>query len=128
MAALPPYYDDVRWPGADGLRVPQEASPATLTVKKQVTLSSVTGSVTLSPQQAGGNYFEVTNTGATTLIFPSLPGHEFTIANLSGSSSTTTPEVSGQSASAIAVSAGYVQKFVISSTLGVIPAAAAVAI
>ncbi len=127
-APTAPYYDDVRWPGAGGLRVPNEAAPASLAVYKELDLTGVSGTVTLNAQQAGRNYITVSNTAATTLVFPSLPGKAFIINNLAASSGSVTVEVSGQSATPIAVAAGFLQSFVIDTNLGVVPAAAAVAV
>jgi hypothetical protein len=130
MAATPPDYDNVRWPGADGLRVPQEMAPATLKVKKGIYLTgaAATGTVTLLSNQAGANYFSISNTAATTLVFPSLPEHQFVVNNLAASSGSVTVEVSGQSATPIAVAAGYLQSFIIDKNLGVVPTSAAVAV
>ena len=128
MAGTPPDYDDVRWGGPDGLRIPQEVGKATLAVKKTATLTAVTGSVALTPDQAGASYFSVLDTGATTLVFPSLPGHAFIVNNLAASTGAVTPEVTGQSAATTAVAAGHLQHFVIDAALGVIPVAAAVAV
>jgi hypothetical protein len=128
MAGFPPDYDNVRWGGPDGLRVPQEVGKATLVVKREVTLSVTSGTITLPVDQAGSSYFSVLDTGATTLVFPSLPGHEFIVNNLAASAGSVTVEVASQSATAIAVAAGHLQHFVIDSALGVIPVAAAVAV
>jgi hypothetical protein len=123
-----PFYEDVQMPGNGALRVPTEAYPASLAVYKDLTLAAVSGTVTLNSQQASRTYFSVSNTGATTLVFPSIPAKEFIVNNLAASSGSVTVEVSGQSATPIAVAAGFLQHFVIDANLGVVPAAAATAI
>jgi hypothetical protein len=123
-----PYYEDVRMPGSGALRVPTEAFPANLAVYKDLTLTGQAGTVTLNSQQASRTYFSITNNAAVTLVFPSIPGKEFIVNNLAASSNSVTVEVSGQSATPIAVAAGFLQHFVIDAALGVVPAAAAVAI
>jgi hypothetical protein len=125
-----PDYDNVRMPGADGLRIPTEMAPATFLVKKGVYLTgaAATGTVTLRSELAGASYFSISNTPATTLVFPSIPDHEFVVNNLAASSGSVTVEVSGQSATPIAVAAGFLQSFVIDKNLGVVPTSAAVAV
>jgi hypothetical protein len=128
MAANPPDYDNVRLSGPDGIRYPLEAGKATFVVHKSQYLTALAGTVNLNVQQAASSYFSILNTAATTLVFPSLPGHEFTVNNLAASSGSVTVEVSGQSATAIAVAAGFLQKFIIDMNLGVVPTSAAVAV
>jgi hypothetical protein len=128
MAGNPPDYDNVRMGGPDGIRIPQEVGKATFVVHASQYLTGLTGTVTLNVQQAASSYFSITNTAATTLVFPSLPGKQFVINNLAASTGSVTVEVSGQSATPIAVAAGDLQAFVIDKNLGVVPVAAAVAV
>jgi hypothetical protein len=87
MAATPPYYEDIRWPGVGGLRVPQEAAPASLRVYKEVDLGSASGTVTLTPQQAGASLITATPSGALTVNYPGLmPGLTVFVENLSTAS------------------------------------------
>jgi hypothetical protein len=128
MAGNPPDYDNERYGGPDGIRVPQEVGKCTYVVRRDITLTAITGTITLPIDQAGSSYFSITDTGATTLIFPSLPSHAFVINNLAASTGTVTVEVLGQTATPIAVAAGFLQSFVIDKALGVIPTSAAVAV
>jgi hypothetical protein len=130
MAGTPPDYDNVRWGGPDGIRVPQEVGKCTLVVKRAIILSAAaaTGTVTLQVDQAGASYFSISNTGATTLIFPRLTAHEFVVNNLAASSGTVTVKVLGQTSTPIAVAAGFLQSFIIDPTIGVVPSSAAVAV
>ena len=123
-----PDYDNIRTGGPDGIRIPQEVGKCTFKVKADIYLTAVTGTVTLPSTQAGASYFSVSNTGATTLIFPLLPGHEFTVNNLAASSGSVTVEVLNQTATPIAVAAGYLQSFIIDKNLGGVPTSAAVAV
>ena len=70
MAGNPPDYDNVRWPGADGLRVPQEMAPSTLAVKKNNAIDIGTqgsgNSITLAPNQALSSELVITNTVSST--------------------------------------------------------------
>ena len=84
-----PYYEDVRWPGSGGLRVPQEKAPASLAVYKELDLGSAT-SATLTPQQAGASLTTANPTGAVTFLFPGLePGRIIGVQNLATSSTAT---------------------------------------
>lgn len=92
MAATAPDYANERWPGSGGLRVPQEVAPATLAVKKLVTLdfSKVVSPYTLPPTQALASELIVgTSTVATIVTFPAaFPGHIFVAYNSSSSGCT----------------------------------------
>jgi len=95
MAGTPPDYDNVRWPGADGLRVPQEMAPATLAITKEIDINvggaGTTNTVNLTPDQLRAPYYTVTNagSGATTINWPAvLPGIVFTVYNNSGQACT----------------------------------------
>lgn len=108
MAATPPDYDNVRWGGPDGLRVPQEAGKATLALKQEIDINvggaGSTNTVNLTSAQQSGSYYTVTNagSGATTVNFPvgAAPGHVFTVYNNSGQ--TCTFKVSGLTGVAVA--------------------------
>ena len=102
MAGYAPDWDNVRWPGSGGLRVPNEMAPATLTVKKLVTVNvggaGSTNTVTLNANQCLGSEMIVTNagSGATTIVWPgAFPGYLCVIYNNSGQAITL--EVTGQS-------------------------------
>lgn len=97
MAANPPDYDNVRWGGPDGLRVPQEAGKATLAIKKlsnvNVGTQGAANSVTLLPDQALASELVITNsvssTTASTVSFPgAFPGHLFVAFNNTASGCT----------------------------------------
>ena len=88
-------YDNVQWPGGDGLRVPQERAGfvdkptqtlPTLETYGEVDLGVVaTSPYTLNAQQAGASLITVNPSVALTLIFPVCqPGHRLCIQNLSG--------------------------------------------
>lgn len=90
-----PDFDNVRWPGADGLRVPQEMAPATIAVTKEVDINiggaGTTNTVNLTPNQIRATYIALTNagSGATTVNWPAvLPGVVFTVWNNSGQAAT----------------------------------------
>lgn len=97
MAGTPPDYGNARWPGVDGLRVPQEAAPATLAIKKLSAVNIGTqgsaNSVTLYPGQSQSSELVVTNTvsstTAATVVFPgAFPGHIFVASNQTASGCT----------------------------------------
>ena len=98
MAGSAPNYDNVQWPGSDGLRVPQEMAPATLVVRAPValTLPSAGATVTLSPNQSQPSEIIVTGaTVASTVVFPgAFNGMSFVAYN--NSSSGCTFKVTGQ--------------------------------
>jgi len=87
-----PYYDNVRWGGPSGLRVPQEAGKADLAVTQEVDINvggaGTTNTVVLTSAQVDANYYTVTNagSGATTVKLPvgATPGHVFVLYNNSG--------------------------------------------
>lgn len=91
MPANPPYYDNVRWGGPQGVRIPQEAFPATMALVKEVDIdvggAGTTNTINLSLNQTRSSYYIVTNagSGATTINWPAvLPGLVFTVYNNSG--------------------------------------------
>jgi len=114
-----PYYDDVRWPASGGLRVPQEAAPASLATYKEVVLKQTTGTVTLTPSQAGASLITLTPTANMTLVLPGCqPGKLIVINNLAAF--TVTVEVSGNTTNTAVVTASTTQAVVqTGSNLGV---------
>jgi len=90
MAGTPPDYDNVRWAGPDGLRVPLEMGKATLAVTQEqdinVGTQGTANVVTLQSSQLRATVYYVTNaSGAASLVWPAvLPGVQFTINNQSG--------------------------------------------
>lgn len=91
MAGSPPYYDNVRMGGPDGLRIPQEANQATFAIEKLVSIdvggAGVTNTVNLTPDQCLASEVIVTDagSGATTVVWPgAFPGHVFVVYNHSG--------------------------------------------
>ena len=95
MAGNPPDYDNQRWGGPKGVRIPQEAFPATMALTKETDLNvggaGTTNTITLDPTQIRSSYYTVTNagSGATTVVWPAvLPGIVFTVYNNSGQSAT----------------------------------------
>jgi hypothetical protein len=106
MAGTAPNYDNVQWPGSDGLRVPQETAPATLAVVKMATVNGGGAStVTLTPAQTGASVLVITNMGsvASTVLLPAaFPGHVYAFKNSTGSGSNCTFKVTGQTGVAVA--------------------------
>ena len=92
MSGTAPDYANERWPGSGGLRVPQEVAPATLGVKKLVTidLTKTPSPYTLPPTATLASELVVTNSSvAATVTFPAaFPGHEFVAFNNSSSGCT----------------------------------------
>lgn len=95
MPANPPYYDNVRWGGPGGVRIPQEAFPGTMALVKETDINvggaGTTNSITLNLSQTRSSYYTVTNagSGATTINWPAvLPGLVFTVYNNSGQACT----------------------------------------
>lgn len=90
--ATAPDYANERWPGSGGLRVPQEVAPATLAVKKLVTLdfSKLTSPYTLPGTQTLASEIVVGSSAAATIVtFPAaFPGHSFVVFNNSSSGCT----------------------------------------
>lgn len=130
-----PNYDDQRWPGKGGLRVPTEVHNATLIAGKEVDIdfSKTPSPILLSPDLAGGNYFTFSNaTAASTIQFPyGNSSKTFLVANHSGQTVTIqiAPATTGGTASTgVAVSNNFRQMLCIDRSLGdVRPAAAAIA-
>ncbi len=107
MGGTPPNYDNVQWPGGDGLRVPQEMAPATLAVIKQITIAmgvlGAAASVNLSPNQSQASEIVVTGSGAfaTTLNLPAaFPGALYVLYN--NTANNVTLKVTGQTGITVA--------------------------
>lgn len=108
-----PYYDDVRWPGADGLRVPQEAAPASLSVYKELVLTQTTGTVNLNSKQAGSSLITVTPTANMIINLPGCqPGKEIIINNLAAITFTVTVQVLGNTTNTAVVTPATAQTVV----------------
>ena len=106
MPANPPFYEDIRWPGAGGLRVPQEAAPASLAIDKMVTVNGNGAStITLNSSQVGASELVITNMGSITSVVSlpaAFPGHIYAFKNSTGSGSTCTFKVTGKTGVAVA--------------------------
>ena len=94
MAGSAPYYDNQKWGGPQGVRIPQEVFPATMAVVKETDINvggaGSTNTITIDPSQTLSSYYTLTNagSGATTINFPVLHnGFVFTVYNNSGQSS-----------------------------------------
>ena len=94
MAGSPPYYDNYRWGGPGGVRIPQEAFPATMALVKETDINvggaGTTNTINLSLDQTRSSYYVITNpgSGATTVKWPAvLPGLVFTVYNNTNQSS-----------------------------------------
>jgi hypothetical protein len=86
-----PNYDNVLWPGGDGLRIPQEVAPATLAVTKLQSINvggaGTTNTVNLTAAQSQGSEYVITNAGSgtTTINWPAnLVPVVFCVYNNSG--------------------------------------------
>ena len=92
-----PYYDNVQWPGADGIRVPTEVLGSagagvpggTMSLDKYVLLNfaAAHANVTLTQDQTAGSVFSCTNAsgGGASVLFPVyIPGKYFVVSNSSG--------------------------------------------
>jgi hypothetical protein len=94
MAGSPPYYDNIRWGGPKGVRIPQEAFPGTMALVKETDINvggaGTTNTINLSLDQTRSSYYTITNpgSGATTIKWPAvLPGLVFTVFNNTAQSS-----------------------------------------
>lgn len=106
MAGSAPDWDNVRWGGPDGLRVPTEASPATLAVKKLVTVNGGgLATYTLTASDMMASVLVVTSMGsvASTVLLPAAsPGKVYAFKNSTGSGSNCTFKVTGKTGVAVA--------------------------
>lgn len=130
----PPNYDDQRWPGKGGLRVPTEVHNANILVGKEVDLdfTATPSPILLSPDQAGGNYFVFSNaTVASSMQFPfGNASKTFLVANHSGQAVTVQIAAApgGTASTGVSVANNFRQLLCIDRALGdVRPAAAAIA-
>lgn len=130
-----PDFDNIRWGGPDGLRVPTELGKATLIAGKEVDLifTSLVTPVLLTPQQLGNYFTFASASGAFTVSFPYGSGSkQFAVANHSGQTITVNiaagPGGSPAASTGVAVSNNFRQILCIDHFLGdVRPLAAAIA-
>jgi len=95
MAGTAPTYDNIKWGGPQGCRIPQEVFPATMSVIKETDINiggaGTTNTITISPDQTLSSYYTLTNAGSstTTVNFPVLHnGFTFVVFNNSGQTAT----------------------------------------
>lgn len=133
--ATAPDFDNVRWGGADGLRVPTELGKATLIAGKEVdlVLTGLSSPLLLTPLQLG-NYITVASaSGAFTISFPyGSASKQILVANHSGQTITFNiaagPSGSPAASTGVPVSNNFRQLLCIDHALGDIrPGAAAIA-
>jgi hypothetical protein len=81
-------------------------APASLDVYKELDLTQATGTVTLTPIQAGASVITATPTANMILVFPGCqPGKQTTIMNLAGATYSITCEISGNTTNTAVVAA-----------------------
>ena len=121
MAGTPPDYDNYRWGGPKGVRIPQEVFPATMAVKKEVDINvggtGAANTIALDPSQQQASYYTVSNAGSagTTITWPVVvPGLVFTVFN--NTAHATTWMVVGKTG--VGVAAGTRAILVSDATLG----------
>ena len=96
----------VRWPGSDGLRVPQEMAPASLEVYKEYDITATTGTVAFTQKQAGASLITATPTANMIITFPGCqPGKHTTIMNLASATYSITCEIAGNTSNTAVVAA-----------------------
>lgn len=84
------FYDNIRRGGPEGLREPMEIQNATYEVYKEVDLGSVSGTINLTPDQAGASLITANPSGALTLVYPVCqPGFTALIQNLNATNAIT---------------------------------------
>jgi hypothetical protein len=94
-------YDNVQWPGGDGLRVPQERAgnrliPTSLQTYSEADLGTVaTSPYNLTAQQAGASLITVNPTVALALVFPVCQPGQKTIIQNTNVTNAITASVSG---------------------------------
>ena len=124
MANPSPTYDNVQWPGADGLRVPQEraglkASPASLQTYGEVDLGTVAASpYNLTAQQAGASLITVNPTVALTLVFPTCQPGQKTLIQNTNATNAITAEVNGNSSNTATIAVSSLALVVQTGTNG----------
>lgn len=124
MANPSPTYDNVQWPGGDGLRVPQEraglrTSPASLQTYGEVDLGTVAASpYNLTAQQAGASLITVNPTVALTLVFPTCQPGQKTLIQNSNATNAITAEVNGNSSNTATIAVSSIALVVQTGTNG----------
>jgi hypothetical protein len=134
-APTAPDYDDVRWPGKGGLRVPNEVAPASLAISKEIDLvfTNLTSPVLLTPQQLGTYFTFASASAAFTVSFPYGSASKiFAVANHSGQTITVNiaagPGGAPAASTGVAVATGERQLLCIDHAVGdVRPLAATIA-
>jgi|SRR5580692_4241259 hypothetical protein len=134
-APTAPDFDNIRFGGPDGLRMPLELGKASLIASKEVDLvfTSLSSPVLLTPQQLGNYFTFASASGAFTVSFPYGSASKlFLVANHSGQTITVNiaagPGGSPAASTGVAVSTAFRQLLCIDHALGdVRPAAAAIA-
>jgi len=106
-------YDNVLWPGGDGIRVPQERGgfrPTTtqtgpsLQTYGEVDLGTVGASpYNLTPQQAGASVITVNPTVALALVFPTCQPGQMTIIKNTNGTNAITAKVNGNNSNTATV-------------------------
>lgn len=124
MSNPSPTYGNVQWPGADGLRVPQErsglpTSPASLQTYGEVDLGTVAASpYKLTPQQAGASLITVNPTVALTLIFPTCQPGQSTLIQNTNATNAITAEVNGNATNTATIAISSIAHVVQTGTNG----------
>jgi hypothetical protein len=104
--AVNEFFDNYRWGGPGGLRVPQEMGGAGFDVFKEYDATATTGTVTLTNSQSGASLFTATPTANMTLVFPACwKGRMISVMNLAAATFSITCEVSGNTTNTAVVSA-----------------------
>lgn len=106
MQASAPDYDNVRWGGADGLRLPTEAGKATFAIKQLVTVAGGSSSTyALQSNQVDASLLLITAMSTATnnvVTLPAaIPGHIYAFKNSSGSACTF--KVTGQTGTSVGI-------------------------
>ena len=97
MAGKPPMYDNVRWGGPQGIRIPHEMTKSAMMVKKEVDLGTMAGTtITLDASQQAASYITATPTANSIIYFPAVnDGLPVVISNLASATYTLTVGVTG---------------------------------
>lgn len=102
--ASAPLYDDVRW-WRPGLRIPREAQGGTVGVRQQITVNGGGASTyTLQSTEVNASSLIITNMGSTSSVVSlpaAIPGAVYAVKNSTGSGSSCTFKVTGQTGTAV---------------------------